>query len=211
MNKKIGSLAGMCLLAALAAPAVGAATLGFTPSISSVTVGDAFSVEVRIADVADLYAFQFDFAFDPAIVRVDAISEGPFLADWGNGLSPPAGTFWDPGLVDNVAGSVSFVSNVLLGAIAPGEGATGSGVLASIQFTALASGTGTLTLLNELLVDSILDPIGAQLQGARVVVEAPGQVPEPAAALLMLCGLAGAAWSRARAAQPRRQSVRPPG
>lgn len=211
MNNKIGPLAGLSLLVAFAAPVADAATLGFAPPVTSVTVGDVFSVDVRIEDVADLYAFQFDLAFDPAILQVEALAEGTFLADWGNGLAPPAGTFWDPGVVDNVAGSVSLVSNLLLGAIAPGDGATGSGVLVSIQFKALAGGTGALTLLNEFLVDSILDPIGAQLQGGRVVVEAPVEVPEPAAALLMLCGLAGGLWSRARAVQPRRRSASPAG
>jgi len=61
-------LTGLCAvaLALLAAPAP-AATLSFAAPPAAVRPGDSFTLDVRVAEVVDLYAFQFDIAFDPAM------------------------------------------------------------------------------------------------------------------------------------------------
>ena len=72
-------LAGMGLLLALtASPSRASTIVGFDPTASDVSVGRTFSVDVTITGAADLYAFQFDVAFNPALVQVNSVTEGSF-------------------------------------------------------------------------------------------------------------------------------------
>jgi hypothetical protein len=118
--------------------------LSVDPPISTVTAGSGFTVDVNISNVTDLYDFQFDLTFDPEVLQASNVTEGTFLSDAGS-------TFFLPGLIDNVGGSISFNADTLLSAI---PGASGSGTLAQFDFTALASGTSDLTISNEILQDS---------------------------------------------------------
>ncbi|HEV3199328.1 MAG TPA: cohesin domain-containing protein, partial [Bryobacteraceae bacterium] len=61
---------------------------------SSAAVGDIFTVNVNIAGITDLYGFQFDLSFDPAILAAASSTEGPFLPTGG-------ATFFIPGTIDN--------------------------------------------------------------------------------------------------------------
>lgn len=190
MRKLLGLLVGTGLLLLAAAPGSEAIPIvAFDPAVSSVSAGQTFQVDISISDVNDLYAFQFDLEFDPSIVRVDGVTEGSFLAAVG-------GTFWDPGTIDNAGGTVAFIFDSLLG---PG-GATGSGVLATIEFTALMTGTGSLGLLSATFLDSGLMDIAVEGQVGSVDVEGNGivPVPEPASGLLLLGAIAALAARRAR-------------
>ena len=102
--------------------------LQFSPSDSTITSGTAFNVDVLASDMTDLYAYQFSIGFDSTLLNANTITEGGFLSDIGT-------TFFIPGAIDNLFGSVLFTGNSLLGPIA---GANGSGVLATIGFNAVA-------------------------------------------------------------------------
>jgi von Willebrand factor A domain-containing protein 7 len=141
------------------------------PSQATVTVtpGETFSVDASVTGIQDLYAFQFDWSFDPSLLAVDSVTEGTFL--------PSAGaTFFLPGFFDSLGGSVDETADALLGAI---PGVTGSGVLASATFTAIAAGTVAITLPNQILLDSNLNPITP----TTVIT------PEPSSVILLLLGL----------------------
>src|SRR6185295_11006429 len=99
-------------------------------SASPAAIGVTFDAKIDIAGVADLYAFEFDLAFNPTVVRAVSVSEGPFLSNAGV-------TLFLPGTIDNLAGTVAFTSSTLIGAI---PGATGSGTLAALRFSTLAPG-----------------------------------------------------------------------
>src|SRR3954470_5892271 len=88
------------------------------------------SIPVSISGVLDLFAFQFDLAYDPSVVNLVSISEGPFLPSAG-------GTFFLPGTIDNVAGTATFISDSLLG---PVPGASGSGDLVFLKFVTACAG-----------------------------------------------------------------------
>src|SRR5437867_11035043 len=104
------------------------------PSSLNVPAGQTFSVDVSISNVTDLFAFQFDLGFNPAIIAADGVTEGSFLATGGS-------TFFIAGTIDNVGGSVSSNADTLLTAL---SGVSGSGTLATFELTAVGAGSSSL-------------------------------------------------------------------
>ena len=134
-----------------------AAVLEVTPS-SLTTSSSTFSLDIAVTGISDLYAFQFDLGFDPTILAVTSKSEGSFLPSGG-------ATFFIPGTIDNVGGTVSNTADTLLTAIA---GVSGSGTLAVIDFQVLGPGTSPINLFNAQLLDSNLNGLSFRLILATV-------------------------------------------
>lgn len=153
--------------------------------LEPVTVGSFFDVFVEIADVTDLYAFEFDLGFDPLILRADSVTEGSFL------LSSGGSTTFISGTIDNISGLVSFIANSLTG---PGPGVTGDGSLVGIRLQALAAGPSSLTLSEVILLDSEND-ISFTISDGSITV-AGNAVPEPCTMVLLCSGLIGMASIR---------------
>jgi general secretion pathway protein D len=176
-----------------AVPASAVPILSVSPVSGTATVGGTTTVDIVVTDAEDLYGFQLDLLFDPTIVEVTGILEGAFLATGGT-------TFFDPGLIDNTAGTVSFLFDTLVGSI---PGVTGGGVLATITLTGLAAGTSGLELLNAIVIDSTLTEVTSITSGGSVTVTAGGgggteRVPEPGTLLLLATGAAAALRSLRR-------------
>lgn len=146
---------------------------------------DGFRLTVSAKDVEDLYAYQFTLNFDPALLAVLSVTEGPMLSSQG-------GTFFLPGDVDNRGGSVSFVLGTLIG---PDAGVDGSGDLATFLFDVQQSGLAHFSLSDVWLLDST----GAEL--VADIRDLVTQVPEPATGLLAAFGVL-AALNRRRSATP---------
>jgi hypothetical protein len=165
-----------------AVPARADSVVSIQPSVSIPGVGETFDVLVEISSVSDLYAFQFDISFDPAILSAIDVTEGSFLP--GGGF-----TFFIPGSIDNIAGSISSTADILLTAVA---GVSGSGTLADLQFQALTVGTSPIGLSNVILLDSTLSDISFSTNGGTVSpVGTVNPVPEPTTLLLLSSGLLG--------------------
>ena len=78
----------LLLVSSLAvAPVFAAPIISIQPATQNVSVNDTVSVNVTITDVTDLYGFQFDLSFSPAVLAATAINEGPFLSSGGRTLS----------------------------------------------------------------------------------------------------------------------------
>jgi hypothetical protein len=176
-RKKISIVLGLFILIAFGpVTAFGGTILSFDPLVTSVAVGDTLDVSVMISEATDLYAFQFDVAFDPTIIRISSVNEGPFLLTGGT-------TTFDPAFItiDNSVGSIAFIFNSLIGNV---PGVSGSAHLIDLEFQPNVTGTSLLTLSNVLLLDSTLREITLdEIRGGSIDVSTP--VPEPATIILM--------------------------
>jgi general secretion pathway protein D len=150
-------------------------------SSSSVNVGSTISYDINISNVTDLFAFQFDVTFNPAIVSAISIAEGSFLSSSGNS------TFFLPGVIDNIGGTIAANADTLIGP----PGVNGSGTLAILTLQGVASGSSSIDLMNVLLLDSSINTISnVALQNGSVTVNGTVATPEPGSLLLLFVGMA---------------------
>ncbi len=168
-------LQGLIGLTLLLLPQHGHA-LSFTVDSVPANAGDTFSLNLNVADAVDLTAWQFDLAYDPTILQANLVTEGPFLASAGS-------TLFVPGFIDNTTGLIGGVSGFFTDITAP---PSGSGVLASIEFTLLSAGLSPVTASNVFL--NFMDPTsgGFTVTNGSAGVGTP--VPEPSTVLLLLLG-----------------------
>ena len=171
-------LAAVCMAFAMAH--ADAAHFALAPAATTVDAGTSFSLDLVGTDLVDLYAFQFALSFDPAVVHVLGVTEGPALSTAGT-------TYFVPGTPDNGLGLLGLTGDALIGAI---PGFDGSGTLASISFSAVAGGSTSITLSDALVLNSDFLSDVLTLAAASVVVNGAAPVPEPATPLLMAAGLA---------------------
>ena len=149
-------------------PAGAIPIVNIQPSSLPPGVGSIFEVSVGISSAVDLYAFQFDIAFDPAVLLAQSVGEGLFLPGGGS-------TFFLPGSIDKGAGNILFTMGSLVGLTG---GVDGSGTLAILEFQLLAKGTSPITLSNVLLFDSTASAIPFSTTDGMI-----SAVPEPTSLL----------------------------
>jgi len=143
------------------------------PDSTTIAQGSDTQISIEISDLTtDLYAFQFDLVYAPAIDALDA-NEGAFL--------PGAGaTLFIGGTIDNTGDTISAIADTILDA---GPGATGSGTLVTVDVTGVSPGTAALSLANATFLDSNLDTLTFTEVDSSITVTA---TPEPATWLLVL-------------------------
>jgi hypothetical protein len=144
-------------------------TVRFDPSSTQVGVGQTFDVNVRVENIADLYAFSTTIRFDPAILEVvDADGSA-------SGVQISRGSFFptDPNqghvvqnTVDNGTGQIDFAIT-LLGST---PSLSGSGTVATIRFHAKAAGTTPLAFSSLQLINSSATAFPATHSDGQVTV-----------------------------------------
>jgi hypothetical protein len=149
-----------------------AATIQIEPVSSTILGSNLVDLNVNVTDVTDLYAYQFDIAFDPFTVSAISVTEGSFLAGGG-------ATLFVAGVIE--FGAIRFTANTLLG---PAPGVSGSGTLATIQFRGASVGISPITPENIILLDSASGDIPADVQSGSITVAGTG-IPEPNSGLLL--------------------------
>ena len=195
--RMLARITGVLAFTAWSGLPVHANIMSVDPSNTNVIAGQTLSLNIRIADASDLYAWEFDLGFDPTVLSATSVTEGGFLVAGGS-------TLFILGTIDNLAGTISFTANSLQSAT---PGVDGDGILATIGFTALAAGTSDLNLFNIILLDSELADITIdQVGGGNVIVSADtSSAPEPGMLALLGIGLAGMCF--AERGRPRRRRL----
>jgi len=163
-------------------PASASAVPIVTAGSATVNVGDPFTISISITDAVELTSWQFDLSFDPTILSATAVTDGPFLSESGT-----KSTVFTAGAIDNSTGQITLVADLLVD-LPPGP--SGSGVLADIEFHALAPGVLLLTFANVFL--DLFDS-GFLIRDGEVTVRAAVAVPQPSMLTLVSVGLG--AWS----------------
>lgn len=179
------------LLAELAGPNMsraGPLLPELTAGSDTVHVGDVFTIPISVTNVAGLTSFQFDLAFNPAIIR--ELSFTDVGTDFDAAATAGGGSLTGiTGFVDNATGLLSGIADSISG---PGTGLAPSGVIVDIEFQALAVGISSLTLSNAFLTDNgaslSSDSGDFVLQNGEVIGAVA--VPEPRPVLLLGLALA---------------------
>jgi hypothetical protein len=124
-------------------------TISLDPKIGTAAPGEFFTLNVTITNVnpensqpMGLVAWGIEMTFNPDIVNVSAVAEGPFLEQAG-------GTWWLPVEIDNDNGYLGMGNSLVPIPAPPAEGAYGSGVLASITFQVKVEGETTFHFEDE--------------------------------------------------------------
>lgn len=174
---------GAALLGAASLQA-GAATLTTVATPNPANIGETVVLDIRLADVTDLYAYQFSLSFDPGVLQASSTALGDIFS--GNT------TVGSSGDIDNTTGVISFMSDSLIGSI---PGVSGGGSLGTITFQAVGSGSAALAFSDVSLLDTSINPIATTVDAGTIAVLA---VPEPSTYLMLGVGLVGVAALRRR-------------
>ena len=113
------------------------------PTIMS-NVGGSITVNVNIQGVVDLFSYELKLGFNPGILAVTSVTEGPFIITQ---TTSPMGTYF----VTSTYSSFIYVACVTLGRY---PGVSGSGTLVTMTFDVIEAGTVDLDLYDIILLDS---------------------------------------------------------
>ena len=142
------------------APAPGAASIRFIPDRIDTTLPGTFSVAVAVNGAADAVSAPMQIQFDPKILRLNDITSGDFLAQ--GGVQPVFAKN-----IQNDAGAAT----VQLSRPPGSAGVSGSGVLITLNFQAVARGATTVTLSSASLRNSQNQAIGSGNPGLPVRIQ----------------------------------------
>ena len=135
--------------------------VGYAFSTSPIHIGDTFKFDVRAENVSNLAGWQFDIAFDPAILEAIEVSESAFLKTDGGT------TFFQSGHIDNAAGRIT---GLIAGRIS-GGGVSGTGSVLQVTFKANSQGETELALQNFLFGSVAEESIPAAPLEIHITVE----------------------------------------
>jgi hypothetical protein len=145
------------------------ATIYIDPQYSTASVGQPFSIDMRITDAVDVYGWQIRLKWNPMILDVVSVTEGNFLRSGGGN------TIWPAPYINQAEGWVFFGCALM----APSDPVSGSGTLATVTFVGTGEGSGTLEIMTDYpyrtkLIDRDANPIPfSTSNGYFSVVQAP--------------------------------------
>lgn len=130
----------------------GGAGTGLSLAAGSASTASTLILEVRANSVTDLYGVAFDLAYPANLLQYVRVTQGPLLAGGTLQVAPGAGNL------------VIGLSN-----LGPVPGASGSGVLMTLEFRAAGAGQGSLSFSRNVAVDSAGQSINGLSWGTGTV------------------------------------------
>jgi len=142
----IAVLAGLIGVAQTALAAPGDIVISYNLPTSQINPAQTFSVPVNINVIAgkNFFGGQFDLSWNPAVLDLVSVTNGTFIPN-----NCPAGvtpTFNNP-TINHTAGTMVNYGYGALG-LTTGQGCTGSGLLVTLNFRAVAVGSTAVTPAN---------------------------------------------------------------
>lgn len=139
------------------------------PTAARSAAGEMLDINVSIANVTDLFGFEFSLSFDPGILRLypEDVRLGPFLRKDG---VPVFSVF------EYSANRTELSMGILKGYAAsrmagnPAYGTSGSGALAKLRFQAIAEGSTPISLYGITAYDSSAMPIAISSRNGMAVI-----------------------------------------
>ena len=138
------------------------ARFSFSTAATQVKVGDTFTLQLKAENISDLAGWQSDITFDPAVLKVNNVSEGNFLKQAGGR------THFLIGTIDNTNGRITGVGSARVSE----GGVSGEGTLLSVTFTAKANGESRLSLRKFQAGSSLGETIPSRPPDIVITVEA---------------------------------------
>jgi hypothetical protein len=125
----------VCAASLSASPANAAgASVTLNPAISTVKPGDHFRIDVVVTTDAPTRGLQLGLKFDPSLLQIDRVQNGPFYASWASANGGQAANPV-PFRPNNTTGTVPPGAVIILGGPAS-AGPAGSGAALTLQMTA---------------------------------------------------------------------------
>ena len=134
----------------------GGAGSGVSLAAGAASTATTLLLEVRANSVNDLYGVAFDLSYPANLLQYVRVTQGPLLAGGTLQVAPSGG---------GTSGSLV----VGLSNLGPVPGASGSGVLMTLEFRAVGAGQGTFTFSRNVAVDSAGQPIAGFSWGTGTV------------------------------------------
>ena len=125
------------------------ATIAIDPAeVLDVPSGETFKVNITITDVINLYGWQVNITFNPGILNVASTEEGPFLKQVNETVVMKR--------VNNEGGFLLLSSTFTVPY--PTQGATGSGLLATVTFSVVGGGASSLSFVKRTKLNTVPPP-----------------------------------------------------
>ena len=105
------------------------------PATRTVSAGQTFSISISCTPGQTIKSYELKLSFNPALLHANSVSEGTIFTGYT--------TFFNDGTINNVAGTITDIYGLIVGA----GGVSSPGTLVNISFTAqAASGTTSIGL-----------------------------------------------------------------
>ena len=139
------------------------------PPISTASLGESFIVNITVADVKNLYTYQFRLSWEPEVLNVTRVTEGPFLSSEGNY------TTYFSRKIFNDPDPLGFSGYIYVACTLMGEprtaAASGSGILTTVEFFVKGQGNTSLYLYDTMLLDGYQDEMPHTTDDGYVIPE----------------------------------------
>lgn len=205
LNKRIffvsvGCVIFLLLIIVLPFPikADGPTLVQISPSSKTVSAGQTFSLNIACVPGKPMKSYELKISFNPSLLHVNTVTEGTIF----NGYT----TFFNPGTINNAAGTIIDVYGLIVGA----GGVTNPGTLVSLSITAqAASGPTTIGLFDVGITnDTAYLPITVtngtvtlreytltiSLDGSGTVTKNPNHATYPYGTVVQLTAVANTGW-----------------
>jgi len=178
---------GILLLLASQVIAGSATEVSLSPPSQTVSLGQTFDVDVYVVLDTDSRGVQFDLTFDHNILTCNSVIEGDLFS-----LGGTQPTFWKEPIIDNRGNGQIIGAACII--VSPSIPVSGSGVFATISFTAKELGTSELELSNVIVGDTNGNPVEVIITSGSVTVGLEGDVNNDGKVNVLDMVLVGLHW-----------------